>query len=79
VPGLPVDTHVGRLARRLGLTRHEDPVKVEFDLCALAPPARWTRLSHQLIQHGRRVCQSRRPRCADCALAVDCPSTLVDG
>ena len=74
VPGFPVDTHVGRLARRLGLTPHEDPVKVEMDLCALAPPERWTRLSHQLIQHGRLVCQARKARCEDCELAPDCPS-----
>ena len=74
VPGFPVDTHVGRLARRLGLTPHEDPVKVEMDLCALAPPERWTRLSHQLIQHGRLICQARKARCEDCELAPDCPS-----
>jgi endonuclease-3 len=79
VPGLPVDTHVGRLARRLGLTRQEDPVKVETELMALFPAAVWTALSHQLIQHGRRVCASRKPRCADCALAADCPAASVDG
>jgi len=69
-----VDTHVGRLARRLRLTREEDPAKVERDLAALYPPARWTRLSHQLIAHGRGVCAARSPRCADCALAPRCPS-----
>jgi endonuclease-3 len=79
VPGLPVDTHVGRLARRLGLTRAEDPVKVETDLMALFPAPSWTALSHQLIQHGRQVCASRKPRCAACALAVDCPAASVDG
>ncbi len=74
LPGFPVDTHVGRLSRRLRLTRHEDPVKVEKDLCALFPPESWTLLSHQLIMHGRAVCPSRKPRCGECALAEDCPS-----
>jgi len=76
-PGLPVDTHVGRLARRLGLTTETDPVKVEMDLNALVPPAERGRLSLRLILHGRRVCQSRRPRCEDCVLADFCPSSLV--
>ena len=79
VPGLPVDTHVGRLARRLGLTQQEDPVKVETELMALFPAPVWTALSHRLIQHGREVCASRKPRCAACALAADCPATSVDG
>jgi endonuclease III len=79
VPGLPVDTHVGRLARRLGLTRQEDPVKVETELMALFPAAAWTALGHQLIQHGRRVCTSRKPRCGACALAADCPAASLDG
>ncbi|MBN2171591.1 MAG: endonuclease III [Candidatus Krumholzibacteriota bacterium] len=74
VPGLPVDTHVGRLARRLGFSRQTDPVKVERDLARLFPPSRWTLLGHQLIAHGRAVCASRRPRCEDCALAPHCPS-----
>lgn len=74
VPGLPVDTHVGRLARRLGFTRETDPVKVERDLTHLFPPSRWTGLGHQLIAHGRAVCASRRPRCEACALAPHCPS-----
>jgi len=79
LPGLPVDTHVGRLARRLGLSREEDPVKVEQDLMALYPDREWTLLSHRLIQHGRQVCASRRPRCAACALAPDCPSRPAAG
>lgn len=79
LPGLPVDTHVGRLARRLGLTREDDPVKVERDLMALYPESAWTLLSHRLIQHGRLVCASRKPRCTDCALAVDCPSRAAAG
>ncbi len=74
LPGLPVDTHVGRLARRLGLTANTDPVKVETDLNALVLPADRGPLSLRLIQHGRRVCQSRRPRCGACLLADYCPS-----
>jgi endonuclease-3 len=74
VPGITVDTHVGRLSRRLGLTTHDDPVKVEFDLIELIPPADWTMFSHRLIFHGRRVCHARRPACGVCVLAKDCPS-----
>ena len=61
--GIVVDTHVGRLSRRLGLTRHDDPVKVESDLMALVPRAAWTLWSHLLILHGRNVCLARKPRC----------------
>ena len=74
VPGLTVDTHVGRLARRLGWTVHDDPVKVEQDLAALFPRRDWTMLSHRLIFHGRRVCHARRPACGACPLARLCPS-----
>jgi endonuclease-3 len=74
LPGLPVDTHVGRLARRLGLTTNVDPVKVEGDLCALIPPNEWGAFSLRLILHGRAVCLARRPRCAECILADLCPS-----
>ncbi len=77
LPGLPVDTHVGRLARRLGLTAESDPVKVERDLTALFPPAEWTMLGHRLIFHGRRVCHSRAPLCDGCGLAKECPRTGV--
>jgi endonuclease-3 len=77
LPGLPVDTHVGRLARRLGLTDATDAEKVEADLDALVPPAERGRLSLRLIQHGRRVCLARRPRCPDCVLADFCPSSTV--
>ena len=77
LPGLPVDTHVGRLSRRLGLTTETDPVKVEQDLNALVPPAERGRLSLRLILHGRRVCLARRPRCEDCILSDFCPSSLV--
>jgi len=77
LPGLPVDTHVGRLARRLGLTHATDAEKVEADLDALVPPAERGRLSLRLIQHGRRVCVARRPRCPDCVLADFCPSSTA--
>jgi endonuclease-3 len=77
-PGITVDTHVGRLARRLGLTAEEDPVKVEFALMALIPRRDWTQFSHMLIFHGRQVCKARKPLCADCGLAKHCPSRQVD-
>ncbi len=77
VPGLPVDTHVGRLARRLGLTAETDPVKVERDVTALVPAREWTMLGHRLIFHGRRVCHSRKPRCDACGLAKLCPKNGV--
>ncbi|HSC58033.1 MAG TPA: endonuclease III [Gemmatimonadales bacterium] len=75
--GVVVDTHVGRLARLLGLTRHTDPVKVERDLMELFPRAQWALLSHLLISHGRAVCIARRPRCGECVLAAICPSAQV--
>jgi endonuclease-3 len=74
LPGLPVDTHVARLSERLGLTRERDPVKIERDLTGLLDPAEWGALSLRLIEHGRRVCDARRPRCDECALAPVCPS-----
>ena len=77
VPGITVDTHVGRLARRLGLTKHTDPVKVEFALMKLIPQPVWTRVSHQLILHGRRVCHARTPDCGSCSLADLCPRVGV--
>lgn len=76
LPGLPVDTHVGRLSRRLGLTRNDDPVKVEADLCALLPPKEWGEFSLRLILHGRRICDARAPRCGECRLAELCPSAM---
>ncbi len=76
-PGLAVDTHVGRLARRLGLTGSQDPVVVERDLGALVPREEWGTLSLRLILHGRAVCVARRPRCATCVLADVCPSAGV--
>ncbi|HEY3703061.1 MAG TPA: endonuclease III [Acidimicrobiales bacterium] len=74
LPGLPVDTHVGRLSRRLGLTAQTDPVKAEHELAALLPPSEWGSFSLRLILHGRRVCVARRPRCVDCVLNDFCPS-----
>jgi endonuclease-3 len=75
VPGLTVDTHFGRLVRRFGWTREKDPVKVEFAVAALFPRRDWTRLSHELIWHGRRICHARRPECGICPLVRLCPSS----
>ena len=75
--GIVVDTHVRRLSQRLGLTRADDPVKVERDLQKIVPRADWARLPHLLIWHGRRVCDARRPRCEDCVLLDLCPSARV--
>ncbi len=72
--GITVDTHVFRLARRLGLSAAGSPEQVERDLMEVIPRADWIFFGHALIQHGRRVCQARQPRCADCALARLCPS-----
>jgi len=77
VPGITVDTHVGRLSRRLGLTVLSDPVKVEFDLMAVIPKAEWTAFSHRLIFHGRRVCFARNPQCDACTLQACCPKIGV--
>jgi endonuclease-3 len=75
--GIVVDTHVSRLAGRLGLTEETDPEKIERDLMALVPRSSWTMISHLLIFHGRQVCIARRPRCEACVLAKMCPSSLV--
>ncbi len=72
--GIVVDTHVRRLSQRLGLTRQEDPVKIERDLLRLVPRADWGRFPHLLIWHGRRICVARSPRCADCAVNDLCPA-----
>jgi endonuclease III len=74
LPGFPVDTHVGRLVGRLGITAETDPVKVEREVDAMVPPAERGLLSLRLILHGRRVCIARRPRCGECVLADFCPS-----
>ena len=75
LPGLPVDTHVLRLSRRLGLTTQTDPVKVEHELNAMIPAAKRGTFSLRLILHGRRVCIARNPRCDDCVLNDFCPSS----
>jgi len=72
--GVVVDTHVARLSARLGLSRADDPVKIEDDLARLFPRERWTMLSHLLIFHGRRTCEARRPKCGACAVRELCPS-----
>jgi endonuclease-3 len=72
--GVVVDTHVGRLSQRLGLTKFKDPIRIEQDLVKLFPRASWTDLSHWLIFHGRRRCAARKPDCANCELRDFCPS-----
>ena len=77
LPGLPVDTHVGRISRLLGLTTEDDPVKIEHELGALLPPKEWGGFSLRLILHGRKICIARRPKCGDCLLHDICPSSTV--
>jgi endonuclease-3 len=72
--GVVVDTHVGRLSRRLELTKQDDPVKVEKDLEKVIPKDHWIQFSHELIHHGRQVCVARKPRCVDCSLETLCNS-----
>jgi len=76
--GIVVDTHVRRLSQRLGLTRREDPVKIERDLARLVPREDWARFPHLLIWHGRRVCIARRPLCEMCVVNELCPASRVD-
>jgi endonuclease-3 len=75
--GVVVDTHVRRLSQRLGLTRNEDPVKIERDLQRVVPRPDWARFPHLLIWHGRRICDARRPLCADCVVEDLCPSSRL--
>jgi endonuclease-3 len=75
--GIVVDTHVRRLSQRLGLTRQEDPVKIERDLIRLVPREDWGRFPHLLIWHGRRVCIARMPLCHECSVNDLCPSSRV--
>lgn len=75
--GVVVDTHVSRVSQRLGLTREDDPVKIERDLMALLPRDGWTAFSHRVILHGRRVCDARKPRCGECSLRSDCTGTAL--
>jgi len=75
--GVVVDTHVHRLTKLLGLTRQDDPVKIEQELMEIVPRDDWTWFSHTLILHGRAVCIARRPKCAECVINRLCPSSLV--
>ena len=79
VPGITVDTHFGRLARRFGWTVQTDPVKLELEMNELFKPKDWTILSHMLIWHGRRICHARKPACGACPMAKYCPSFGVEG
>ncbi len=74
IPGIAVDTHVQRVARRLGWTRESDPVKIERDLAQRIPQKEWTVSGHRLIYHGRAICQARRPKCEVCRLCPLCPT-----
>ncbi len=76
IPGIIVDTHCKRVAQRLGLTKEEDPNKIEQDLMKLLPPEEWTGFSHRLILHGRRICHARKPDCPGCFLNDICPSAF---
>jgi endonuclease III len=75
--GIVVDTHVRRLSQRLGLTRNEDPVRIERDLQRVVPRADWGRFPHLLIWHGRRICDARRPLCGECVLVDLCPAARI--
>ena len=77
--GFPVDTHVARLSRRLGLTASTDPEKIEADLCSLLDPSDWGAMSLRLILHGRRTCVARKPKCGTCPLVSLCPSAGMGG
>jgi endonuclease-3 len=77
IEGIAVDTHVRRLAQRLGLSKNKDPNKIETDLMAVAPKEEWSNLSHLLIFHGRKVCQAKKPKCDACVLNRACPSAFT--
>jgi endonuclease-3 len=77
VPGITVDTHVKRVSYRLGLTEHQDPVKIEYDLMELVPRKEWTHFSHLIIFHGRYTCMARKPLCASCVIEPLCPKVGV--
>jgi len=76
--GVVVDTHVGRVSRRLGLSEHKNAEKIEQDLMTLVPQQKWIALSHQMIRHGRRYCTARKPKCNKCPLADVCPRLGVE-
>jgi endonuclease-3 len=75
--GVVVDTHIQRLSQRLGFTEEQTPEKIERDLMVIVPQEDWTRFSHRMIQHGRQICQARKPKCGECWLAPDCPSRQI--
>jgi endonuclease-3 len=77
IPGMVVDTHVKRVTHRLGLTKNQDPVKIEYDLMELVPRKGWTQFSHLIIFHGRNTCMARKPLCAECVLKKLCPQVDV--
>ncbi len=77
VPGIVVDTHVGRISQRFGLTKNKEPEKIEQDLMKIIPKTDWTPFSHRLVLFGRRVCPARKPHCADCKVNDICPASLV--
>jgi endonuclease-3 len=77
VPGITVDTHVKRVSYRLGLTEHQDPVKIEYDLMELVPRKEWTHFSHLIIFHGRYTCMARKPLCERCVIEPLCPKVGV--
>lgn len=72
IPGITVDTHMGRVSQRLGLSQQKDPVKIEFDLMPLVPKERWVKFSHQMIWHGRQICTAKKPDCPRCPLLPYC-------
>jgi endonuclease-3 len=76
--GIAVDTHVGRLSQRLGLSRHKEPEKIEQDLMELLPQSQWIVFSHRMIQHGRRICTAKKPQCGVCPLEKICPKIGVE-
>ncbi len=78
IPGVVVDTHVRRLSQRLGLTVNSDPTKIEFDLQKLIPEEEWVMFGHRIVEHGRKICQARRPKCDICRLASICPRIGVN-
>ena len=76
VPGIVVDTHAGRLSRRMGLTKETDPTKVEYELMKIIPKDHWTKYGHQLVLHGRAVCRSQKPNCQKCTINKICPKEI---
>jgi len=77
VEGIAIDTHMIRLSQRLGFTKQTDPVKIEKDLMTLFPKKQWFPLTYRLINHGRAICEAKKPKCAECPLKKLCPSSLV--